>query len=167
MALVSIPVAIILACALTGAAVFLAYRASVGTLVCLLLYMANNLAYSLVLKHKAIVDAISIATGFVLRLLAGVYAVEDLPTSWITLCTFFLTVFIAFCKRRAELGGIVPEEENEQRPVLSKYTLQFLDYLVNSSAVMTVMCYAVHHNGEQESLLGRHGAHRLFCGDAL
>ena len=114
-----------------------------GTLVCMLLYMANNLAYSLMLKHMALMDVISIAIGFVLRLLAGVYAVNELPTSWITLCTFFLTVFLGFCKRRAELGGLVPAEENEQRPVLSQYTLQFLDYLVNSSAVMTVMCYAL------------------------
>ena len=140
---VGVPGAIALASLLTAGAVLLAYRASLGTLVCMLLYMANNLAYSLVLKHMALLDVISIATGFVLRLLAGVYAIDDLPTSWITLCTFFLTVFIGFCKRRAELGGIVPEQENEQRPVLSQYTLQFLDYLVNSSAVMTVMCYAL------------------------
>lgn len=140
---VGMPAALALASVLVAGAVALAFQASKGTLICLLLYMLNNLAYSLILKHKAIVDAISIATGFVLRLLAGVYAVDDLPTSWITLCTFFLTVFIAFCKRRAELGGLVPEDENAQRPVLSKYTLQFLDYLVNSSAVMTVMCYAL------------------------
>jgi 4-hydroxybenzoate polyprenyltransferase len=140
---VGLPEAVVLASVLTAGAIALAYLASKGTQVCLLLYMANNLAYSLVLKHKAIVDVISIATGFVLRLLAGVYAVDDLPTSWITLCTFFLTVFLAVCKRRAELGGIVPADENTQRPVLSKYTLQFLDYLVNSSAVMTVMCYAL------------------------
>lgn len=140
---VGVPSAIFLASLLTVGAVLLANLASKGTLVCLLLYMVNNLAYSLILKHMAIVDVISIAIGFVLRLLAGVYAVDDLPTSWITLCTFFLTVFLGFCKRRAELGGIVPAEENEQRPVLSQYTLQFLDYLVNSSAVMTVMCYAL------------------------
>ncbi len=135
--------AVFLAVILAVGAALLAYLASTGTLVCLLLYMVNNLAYSLILKHMAIVDVISIAVGFVLRLLAGVYAVDELPTSWITLCTFFLTVFLGFCKRRAELGGIVPAEENEQRPVLSQYTLQFLDYLVNSSAVMTVMCYAL------------------------
>jgi 4-hydroxybenzoate polyprenyltransferase len=140
---VSVPVALVLAAVLSVGAIVLAYLVSKGTLVSLLLYMANNLAYSLVLKHMAIVDVISIAGGFVLRLLAGVYAVDDLPTSWITLCTFFLTVFLGFCKRRAELGGTLPEEENAQRPVLSKYTVQFLDYLVNSSAVMTVMCYAL------------------------
>ena len=140
---VAIPGALFLAALLSVGAITLAFLASTGTLICLLLYMANNLAYSLILKHKALVDVISIAIGFVLRLLAGVYAIDDLPTTWITLCTFFLTVFLGFGKRRAELGGIVPESEKEQRPVLSQYTLQFLDYLVNSSAVMTVMCYAL------------------------
>jgi 4-hydroxybenzoate polyprenyltransferase len=140
---VGVPGAVFLGCLLGGAAVVLAKLASTGTLICLVLYLVNNLAYSLILKHKALVDVISIAIGFVLRLLAGVYAIDDLPTTWITLCTFFLTVFLGFCKRRAELGGVVPESENEQRPVLSQYTIQFLDYLVNSSAVMTVMCYAL------------------------
>ncbi len=140
---VAMPAALVLASLLTIGAVALAALASMGTLICLLLYLVNNVAYSLALKHMALVDVISIAIGFVLRLLAGVYAIDDLPTTWITLCTFFLTVFLGFCKRRAELGGIVPESENEQRPVLTQYTLQFLDYLVNSSAVMTVMCYAL------------------------
>ena len=50
--------------------------------------------------------------------------------------TFFLAVFLGFSKRRAELAELSPLEENHQRPVLADYTVQFLDYLVNSSAVM-------------------------------
>src|SRR5262249_30691740 len=65
---------------------------------CLALYLVNNLAYSWRLKHYAILDVLCIAVGFVLRLLAGVYAVNVLPTTWITLCTFFLTVFLGFAK---------------------------------------------------------------------
>jgi hypothetical protein len=79
----------------------------------------------------------------VLRLLAGVYAVGVLPTSWITLCTFFLTVFLGFAKRRSELGNLLEDEGTKRRPVLSKYTISLLDYMLNNAAVMTVVCYAL------------------------
>jgi 4-hydroxybenzoate polyprenyltransferase len=114
-----------------------------GVPACLALYIANNVAYSLWFKHLALIDVLSIACGFVLRLLAGVYVVGVLPTTWITLCTFFLTVFLGFAKRRSELAGIVEAEDTEQRPVLSKYTLQLLDHMLISSAVMAVVCYAL------------------------
>jgi 4-hydroxybenzoate polyprenyltransferase len=111
---------------------------------CVVLYLLNNVAYSLKLKHMALFDVLCIAGGFIFRLLAGIYALGDLPTAWITLCTFFLSLFLGFCKRRSELSRLDPSAvEQEQRPVLSKYTVQFLDYLVNSSAAMTILCYAL------------------------
>lgn len=110
---------------------------------CVAFYVLNNLAYSCWFKHHALIDVLSIAISFVLRLLSGVYAVGELPTTWITLCTFFLAVFLGFGKRRAELADVIPNEERLQRPVLSKYTVQFLDYLVNNSATMAVLCYAL------------------------
>ena len=113
-----------------------------GVLACLVLYVANNVAYSVALKHLALFDVLSIALGFVFRLLAGVYVVGELPTTWISLCAFFLALFLAFGKRRAELAGL-GEQTNDQRPVLSRYTLSYLDSLLNSSAVMAVICYAL------------------------
>jgi 4-hydroxybenzoate polyprenyltransferase len=110
---------------------------------CVLLYFVNNLAYAVLLKHIALFDVLCIALGFVLRLLAGVYAVGVLPTSWITLCTFFLTVFLGFAKRRSELGSMLEDESTSRRPVLSKYTVTLLDYMLNNAAVMTVVCYAL------------------------
>jgi 4-hydroxybenzoate polyprenyltransferase len=113
-----------------------------AVLVCLVLYATNNVAYSVGLKHLVLFDVLSIAAGFVLRLLAGVYVVGELPTTWITLCAFFLALFLGFGKRRAELraaGGA----ESRQRPVLAHYPIAYLDYLLDSSAVMAVICYAL------------------------
>jgi 4-hydroxybenzoate polyprenyltransferase len=110
---------------------------------CLILYLINNAAYSVSLKHLVLFDVMGIAFGFVLRMLAGVYAVGDLPTTWITLCTFFLAVFLGSTKRLAELAELFDEEDKARRPVLSKYTAEFLDYLVSSAAIMTVICYAL------------------------
>jgi 4-hydroxybenzoate polyprenyltransferase len=140
---VRIPVAALLGVILAGTA--LAGASALGWAVsgCLMLYLVNNVVYSLRLKHIALFDVLCIAFGFILRLLAGVYAVGELPTTWITLCTFFLALFLGFAKRQAELAGLVEEEEKMSRPVLFEYTAQVLDYLVNSSAIMAVMCYAL------------------------
>lgn len=119
------------------------YQLGWAVLGCMILYILNNLAYSIKFKHRALVDVMSIAISFVLRLLAGVYAVDELPTTWITLCTFFLAMFLGFGKRRAELADVLPDEDKLQRPVLSRYTVQYLDYLVNSSSTMVMMCYAL------------------------
>ena len=113
-----------------------------AVLVCLALYAANNVAYSLRLKHLVLFDVLSIAVGFVLRLVAGVYVVGELPTTWITLCAFFLALFLGFGKRRAELRSVAGAD-SRQRPVLAHYPIAYLDYLLDSSAVMAVMCYAL------------------------
>jgi 4-hydroxybenzoate polyprenyltransferase len=141
---VGVPGAVVTALALAASAFAVTVWLPPGVVVCLALYVAINLAYSYRLKGIALVDVICIALGFSLRLLAGIYAVEDLPTAWITLCTFFLALFLGFCKRRSELARLAGSAVDEsQRPVLSKYTVQLLDYLVNSSAVMAIMCYAL------------------------
>ena len=111
-------------------------------LLLLALYVINSLAYTLRLKHVALLDVLSVAVGFVLRLLAGCYAVDVMPTSWIVLCTFFLATFLAAAKRRAELAA-AGEDETLRRPVLAKYSVQYLDALVNNCAAMAVITYAL------------------------
>jgi 4-hydroxybenzoate polyprenyltransferase len=136
----ALTIALVLACSGFAIAALLPR----GVAVCLALYLAMNLAYTCSLKHLAIVDVVCIALGFVLRLLGGIYAVDELPTAWITLCTLFLTLFLGFCKRRSELARLqLANVEQTQRPVLSQYTVSYLDQLVNSTAVMAIMCYAL------------------------
>ena len=77
-------------------------------------------SYSALLKHLALFDVLSIALGFVLRLLAGVYVVGELPTTWITLCAFFLALFLGFGKRRAEIRTLrAPSCAATARPAAS------------------------------------------------
>ena len=115
---------------------------------CVALYMINNFLYSAWLKHWALLDVLCIALGFVLRLVAGVYVVGDIPTTWIILCSFFLASFLGFAKRRAELSSIcgTPGKQRspfDQRPVLSGYSVDYLDSLVSSSATMAIISYAL------------------------
>ncbi|PFR28548.1 UbiA family prenyltransferase, partial [Bacillus cereus] len=74
-------------------------------LLCLVLavYFILNVAYSIRLKHVVIIDILIIASGFVLRALAGGLVIQVPFTPWFLLCTLLLSLFLAINKRRHEL----------------------------------------------------------------
>jgi 4-hydroxybenzoate polyprenyltransferase len=107
------------------------------------LYAMLNLIYSSGLKHMAIADVISIALGFLLRVEAGAIAVAVLPSDWLFICMFFLALLVGFAKRRGEMvtaqhGG------GDQRPVLSHYSLPFIDLALGMSAAITIISYTLY-----------------------
>lgn len=104
-------------------------------------YALLQTVYSLGLKNHPLLDVVAIALGFVLRLLAGVYAVREIPTTWITLSTFFLAIFLGLCKRRAELAA--HPEAAAQRPALAPFNLASLDSLITASAAATTLFYSL------------------------
>jgi 4-hydroxybenzoate polyprenyltransferase len=108
-------------------------------------YLALNLAYSWWLKQVVILDVMTIAMGFVVRVLAGAEAAAVPVSSWLLLCTTFLSLFLAFSKRRHELG-LLQGAAADQRRVLSSYSPAFLDQMINvvtASAVVSYALYAV------------------------
>lgn len=139
---VSVRTAAVLGTLLAVAAVAGAGALGRPTLTCLVLFFGNNVLYSVSLRKFVLLDVISIAFGFVLRILAGIYVLGDLPTAWIVMCVFFLALFLGFAKRRAELCGL-GQQENAPRPVLARYTIKYLDMLINSAATITIMSYTL------------------------
>jgi len=131
-----------LAAVLAGVAVTGAASLGFSSVVCIALYLLNNVAYSGWLKHVPLLDVTSIALGYVLRVLASIYVLGDTPTAWIVLCTFFLAVFLGFSKRRAEFLASSHGAQS-QRPALAGYDLELLNALRNNSATMAVMSYAL------------------------
>jgi 4-hydroxybenzoate polyprenyltransferase len=118
---------------------------TIGTTFVLLLaaYLALNLFYSIVLKHIVILDVMSIAAGFVLRVLAGAAAIDVEVSRWLILCTSFLALFLAFSKRRHELM-LLADGAAGQRPVLEHYSVPFLDQMINVVTASTVVSYALY-----------------------
>ena len=68
-------------------------------------YLAINLAYSMRLKHVAVLDVLVIAFGFTLRGVAGAFAIGVLPSYWLIASLTYLALFIGFSKRRSEFKG--------------------------------------------------------------
>jgi len=112
-------------------------------------YLGLNLAYSLGLKHVVLVDVMAIATGFVLRAIAGVELLRPLRpevelSPWLLVCTFFLALFMACGKRRQELLHQEEGGTEGRRRVLLAYNAPLLDTLVTVCAATTLVSYAIY-----------------------
>jgi len=120
----------------------LAGAAALGTAMvgCVAAFLALQGSYSLWLKHIPVVDAVSIAAGFVLRTLAGVVAAGARMSSWLFLSTFLLALFLALAKRRAEIAAL-GDHASEHRPALEMYRRAPLDSVLAAVALLVVALY--------------------------
>lgn len=104
-------------------------------------YVAVMLIYSIWLKHVPLIDVMIIASGFVLRVAAGVVVISPHRFSpWLFVTTTFLALFIGLGKRRAEISLLV-DEAGIHRRVLDGYTLELLDQLLTIVLSATLITY--------------------------
>ena len=106
-------------------------------------YFVLNFSYSFWLKNIVIVDAMSIAVGFVLRAYAGAYAIEVPASKWLLINTLFLALFLAFGKRRHELV-FLEDDAASHRTILSKYSPYLLDQLIGIVTASVVVVYMLY-----------------------
>lgn len=109
--------------------------------VVLVIYMVSNLAYSNVLKQWAFVDVGIIATGFVLRVLAGSFAVGVFVSEWLVLCTFLLACFLGLGKRCHELVICRAGKLDTPRQAWKGYDADTLQTLLIGVGVVTLVAY--------------------------
>jgi 4-hydroxybenzoate polyprenyltransferase len=106
-------------------------------------YGIAQIAYSLGLKQIVIIDVMTLAGLFILRVAAGASAVEAHASEWLLLCTGMLAAFLGFTKRRQEAVSEL-HEGTSTRPVLEHYSLPFLDQMVSLVTTGTVISYAIY-----------------------
>lgn len=106
-------------------------------------YGVAQVAYSLGIKQIVIVDVMTIAGLFILRVVAGAAAVDANASEWLVLCTGMLAMFLGFTKRRQEAVSEL-HEGTSTRPVLEHYSLPFLDQMVSLVTTGTVISYAIY-----------------------
>jgi hypothetical protein len=147
---------------------FVGVSAGVAGLVAL--YGVTTVAYSVILKRLVIIDVMTIASLFILRVVAGAVAVEAHASEWLLLCTAMLALFLGFTKRRQEAmeemeqkpaasaqgaegdrwserdARTLPEASGSPttRPVLEHYSLPFLDQMVSMVTAGAIISYAIY-----------------------
>jgi decaprenyl-phosphate phosphoribosyltransferase len=121
-------------------------------------YLALNAAYSFRLKRVAFVDVACISIGFLLRVLAGAFAIDVPASRWLLVCTLLLSSLLGFGKRAHELriGG---EDGHLHREVLGDYNPRVLRALLAVLGAATTAAYLIYTRTEH--------ANELFGGGQL
>jgi 4-hydroxybenzoate polyprenyltransferase len=112
-------------------------------LMIILLYIIVNIAYSLIIKNIEIIDVIVIAIGFVLRVIAGAIIIKVTISPWILICTFFLSLYLGYNKRKNELL-LLGKNGIKHRTVLEKYSIEYVNYLVMLTGSACIMAYTLY-----------------------
>lgn len=132
-----------LAALLLAASLVLAWLGGQKAFFLVVLYLVINLLYTLRLKHVVLIDTFLIASGYVIRVLAGTWAVGISPSDWLLLCTLGLSLFLGFCKRHNELITL-EEEAASHRLVLGDYSEPFLNQIIMITATATLVFYSLY-----------------------
>ena len=107
-------------------------------------YLLIQLAYSFWLKNIVIVDVMLVASGFILRVVAGVPLVKaERFSPWLYICMMLLALLIGFGKRRHELV-LLKENANMHRQSLQDYNLPLLDHIISIVTASTLLAYALY-----------------------
>jgi len=108
----------------------------------LLTYLVLQLSYTFYLKNIIIMDVLIIASGFILRVYAGAFAINVHMNVWFLLCVISLALFLSVGKRRAELA-FLQEMAPRHRKTLTFYTNDLLDAYLSMFANATWLVYAL------------------------
>lgn len=143
---------------------FLLPAGQTKTIFVIVAYFLINVAYCLRLKDYAIIDVCIIASGFVLRILAGGYATGVQLSKWIVLMTFLLTLFLAFAKRRDDVlrmntTGKAP------RANTSRYNLTFINQAITITAGVMLVCYVMYTVSPE--IIAQFGTDKLYLTSIL
>ena len=116
--------------------------------VVVLAYIVIQLVYSFYLRDVIILDAMVVASLFIVRVFAGGLATEVSVSSWLILTTIGLALLLAFGKRRSEKTILKKYDAGsdagkETRKTLRHYPDSLLDSMISMSAAFCIITYAL------------------------
>ena len=114
-------------------------------------YLGLLALYSGPLKHIVIIDVLTIAIGFVLRVAAGAVAVDVPMSHWLLVCTILLAMFLGLSKRRHELT-LLADGATGHRRILQEYSPYLLDQMIGVVTASTLMAYVFYAISEETAV---------------
>jgi 4-hydroxybenzoate polyprenyltransferase len=121
----------------------LAYKIAFAFFYYILVYLAIQLAYSIYLKHIALVDIFCIASGFVIRVLAGGAAFNVDVSKWLLVTMFLISIVLATGKRLGEVSFLNDMAENHRKS-LGYYSQSTLNEILLISSSSSLIAYALY-----------------------
>ncbi len=138
--IVSVRAALVSVFVLLAAGLGLAYAVNWKLGLLLTGYKLLTIAYTFRLKHTATLDVAVVASGFIVRAVAGGVAADIVLSEWFLAVTSFGSLFLVAGKRHGELLQIT---DGSTRPALAQYTLAHLQFLVSMTAAVTIVTYCL------------------------
>ena len=122
----------------------------------LLAYLLVQIAYTFWLKHMVLIDVSVVASGFILRIAAGVAVLTDVErfSPWLYIFGGFLALFLALGKRRHELV-LLGADAGNHRAILNEYSLELIDRLIGIVTTSAIVAYSL-YTFLAEGLPGNH-----------
>ncbi len=105
-------------------------------------YLLQTVVYSVWLKHEAVLDLACVASGFVLRTIAGGVAVGVTISPWFLIVAGSASLFMVTGKRHAEMLEL-GERAGAHRPTLAMYSREYLSFVRAVSSSVTVLAYCL------------------------
>lgn len=127
-------------------------------------YILLHTLYNLRTKHLVIVDVLTVAFGFQIRIWAGSAAVGILPSLWLQMCVFVLALFLGFTKRRYEISTLKTDAASH-RGVLSHYTSYLLDQIIIICSTLAIVFYGLYTISDE--IVHRIGGYEMFYSTAF
>ncbi len=108
-----------------------------------MIFLILQLSYTVFLKHITLIDVITIASAFILRIFAGETATGYHINIWLFLTVISLALFLALGKRRSELTLLAGGEglPPKTRETLSHYSEKMLDVYLSMFSTATWLTY--------------------------
>jgi decaprenyl-phosphate phosphoribosyltransferase len=137
--------AVVLAVVALVASLALSTLAEPALLWVIVTYLVLQLLYVFWLKNQPVLDLAVIASGFLLRALAGGAATDIAISDWFLLVAGFGSLFVVAGKRYSELVTLEAEdgEVGQTRSSLLSYTSTYLRFVWTVAAAVTVMVYGL------------------------
>lgn len=105
-------------------------------------YVMISLAYCFGLKNEPLIDIVAIASGFLLRAIAGGVAAGIPLSEWFILATSFGSLFMAAGKRYAEINDVAIVR-GSTRASLASYSPTYIRFVWTLSAGVLIMTYGL------------------------
>jgi len=129
----------LLGAAALATALFLGWKVALA----IALYAGFNMAYSAGLRREPVLDVLLVSSGFVLRPMAGAFAIPVRVSAWLFVVSLLLALSLALLKRRAEMVSL-RAAALDHRPALGGYSVPFLDLLVAIVTGAGIIGYALY-----------------------
>ncbi|MGD8806249.1 MAG: decaprenyl-phosphate phosphoribosyltransferase [Chloroflexota bacterium] len=112
--------------------------------VVLLAYLTIQIAYTFYVKNIVLLDVMTIAAGFILRVAAGVAVINvERFSPWLYVCTGLLALFMVLGRRRHEIL-LLGQEAGNHRSILTEYSLELIDRLIGIVTTSAIVAYSLY-----------------------